>query len=124
MDKKSSTHKTSSAHGEWSRWSEMSKCSCKSGSNRIRGLRISKRSCEYPWPNKGGPFCKEGADTKYVICSRNECTKPVVEELSSTVEAICQKASLEDPTILPFGDAQNTSSCRVHCFRVNSFYCL
>ena len=59
-----------------------------------------------------------GIDTKYVTCGRNECPD-AVEDLSLTVEAICQKASLEDPTILPFGDAQNTSSCRVHCFRVS-----
>ena len=95
----------------------MSNCTCSLGSNRVRGLRFAKRSCEPPWPKRRGGLCN-GIDTKYVTCGRNECLE-AFEDLSLTVEAICQKASLEDPTILPFGDAQNTSSCRVHCFRVS-----
>ena len=95
----------------------MSNCTCNLGSNRVRGLRFAKRSCEPPWPKRRGGLCN-GIATKYITCGRNECPE-AVEDLSLTVEAICQKASLEDPTILPFGDAQNTSSCRVHCFRVS-----
>ena len=33
------------------------------------------------------------------------------------MEQICQHASLEDPGILPFGDARNTSSCQLQCFK-------
>ena len=86
---------------------------------RMRGLLSFKRSCDNPLPKPGGSFC-EGMDTKYVTCNTKECNSNFEDDLSSSVEAVCQKASLADPAILPFGDALNTSSCRINCFKVST----
>ena len=106
----------SSIDGQWSKWSSLSKCSCQSG---LQGIRIATRKCDNPPPKNGGHFCV-GTDKRYITCGQNDCTGNVAtgNDLSSAVEDICQKASLADPNILPFGDAQNTSSCHVHCFKV------
>lgn len=96
--------------GQWSSWSSFPDCPCAGGS-QIKGLRRATRKC-----------VKEpchGPNIKYMSCTELEghyCDDNE-DDLSSEVEHICQKMSLQNPDILPFGDAQNTSSCQVHCFK-------
>lgn len=99
--------------GHWSSWSEYSTCSCQSGSS-IRGLKTSTRKCDNPPPQEGGRGC-EGNEEKFILCSDSDIDCP--DDLSGHVEKICRQASLLDAEILPFGDAGNTSSCQIHCFK-------
>lgn len=99
--------------GHWSSWSKYSDCSCQSGSS-IRGLKKAVRHCNNPVPQNGGRGCI-GNDEKFILCSDSEIN--CEDDLSGNVEKICRQANLLDPEILPFGDAQNTSSCQIHCFK-------
>lgn len=103
-------------HGQWSSWSAFGSCSCQSGSS-IQGLRQSSRKCNNPRPQNGGRFCS-GVGEKYKLCSAGSdvCS----DDLSTSVEKICRQANLDDASILPFGDAQNTSSCQIQCFKAGS----
>ena len=103
-------------NGHWSSWSAYGPCSCQSESS-IRGLQISSRTCTNPKPENGGTFC-EGSSEKYVLCSDSELNCSA--DLSGLVEKTCLTASLIDSDILPFGDAQNTSTCQIQCFKAGS----
>ena len=100
-------------NGQWSSWSTFGKCSCHANQN-IKGVKRATRQCNNPSPANGGQDCL-GNREKFMICSASDdyyCEN----DLSATVEKICQSASLANPAILPFGDAQKTLDCQVQCF--------
>ena len=114
---------TKKIYGHWSSWSAYGSCSCQSGSS-IRGLQKSIRTCSDPKPQNGGNPCNRGrhddaAPTKkFQTCSSESAN--CLKDVSGHVESICRDANLIDSDILPFGDAQNTSSCQVQCFKAGS----
>ena len=114
---------TKKIDGHWSSWSAYGSCSCQSGSS-IRGLQKSIRTCSDPKPLNGGNPCNRGrhddaAPTeKFQTCGSESAN--CLKDVSGHVESICRDANLIDSDILPFGDAQNTSSCHVQCFKAGS----
>ena len=107
--------------GHWSSWSAYGSCSCQSGAS-ISGLQKSVRTCSDPQPQNGGNPCnnpnEDAPSEKFITCSNSESNCLI--DISGHVESICRDANLIDSDILPFGDAQNTSSCQVQCFKAGS----
>ena len=86
---------------------------------RFMILAVSKstRQCNNPSPANGGRYCL-GNFEKFKMCnSADDKTNDCENDLSATVEKNCQNASLANPALLPFGDAQETSDCQIKCFK-------